>query len=49
MDDPMTGEHGKNVIYVLRMIDKDKYIFEFRDPVYEPNTKMGEIVYTRKK
>ncbi|MBI4548727.1 MAG: DUF1579 domain-containing protein [Ignavibacteriae bacterium] len=49
MDDPTTGEHGKNIKYVLRVVDKDKHIFEFHDPVYEPNTKMGEIVYTRKK
>jgi hypothetical protein len=49
MDDLMTGEHDKNAGYIIRFIDKDKWIFEFLDPAMQPNTKIGEIVYTRKK
>jgi len=49
MDDPTTGEYGKNVFYVFQKVDKDKYIFEIHDPVLEPHSKVVEIVYTRKK
>ncbi len=49
MDDPTTGEYGKNVRYVFQKVDKDKYIFEIHDPVLEPKSKVVEIVYTRKK
>lgn len=49
MDDVMTGEHDKYAIYVLRLVDKDKWIFEFHDSVLQPITKVGEMVYTRKK
>jgi len=49
MDDVLTGEHDKYTIYVLRLVDKDKWIFEFHDTALAPNTKVGEMVYTRKK
>lgn len=49
MDDVMTGEHDKYAIYVLRLVDKDKWIFEFHDASSQPSTKVGEMVYTRKK
>ena len=50
MDEPMTGEHDKNVKYVSRMISADKHIFEVHDlAISEPNTKVVEVVYTRKK
>ena len=49
MDDVITGEHDKNAGYVIRFINKDKWIFEFHDPVLQPNTKVGEMVYTRRK
>jgi len=49
MDEPMTGEHDKTVKYVLRILSKDKYIFEMFDEVGGPNEyKAGEIIYTRK-
>lgn len=31
MDEVLTGEHDKYAIYVLRLVDKDKWIFEFYD------------------
>lgn len=50
MDEPMTGEHDKTVKYVTRIVNKDKNIFEIHDlSLPEPNTKVMEIVYTRKK
>jgi hypothetical protein len=49
MDEVMTGEHDKYAIYVLRLVDKDKWIFEFYDATSQPSTKVGEMVYTRKK
>jgi hypothetical protein len=50
MDEPGTGEHDKNVKYVIRMIDKDKHILEIHDlAIGEPNTKVVEVTYTRKK
>jgi hypothetical protein len=49
MDDPMTGEHDKTVKYVMRLLGKDKYIFEIFDEVGGPNEyKAVEITYTRK-
>jgi len=50
MDEPMTGENGKNVKYVWRIVNNDKNIFEIHDlNIGEPNTKVVEIVYSRKK
>lgn len=50
MDEPTTGEHDKNVKYVYRLVDKDKFVFELHDlAIGEPNTKVIEVVYTRKK
>lgn len=50
MDEPMTGEHDKNVKYVSRVVDPDKFVFEIHDlAIPEPNTKVVEVVYTRKK
>jgi len=50
MDEPMTGEHDKNVKYVSRLISPDKFIFEVHDLIIgEPNTRVVEVVYTRKK
>lgn len=49
MDEPMTGEHDKTVKYVIRILDKDKYVFEMFDEVGGPNEfKAFEITYTRK-
>jgi hypothetical protein len=50
MDEFMTGEHDKNVKYVFRFLGKDKHVFELHDlAIGEPNTKVLEITYTRKK
>ena len=50
MDEPMTGEHDKCVRYVCRLVDADKFVFEVHDlAIGETNTKVVEIVYTRKK
>jgi hypothetical protein len=48
IDDATTGEYGKNVKYVIKILDKDRWIFEFHDDIYEPYSKVGETVYTRK-
>jgi len=48
MDEPVTGEHGKTVKYVLRILGKDKHVFEIHDlSMPEAATKMVEISYTR--
>jgi len=50
MDEPTTGEHDKNVKYVLKIIDKDSFLFEVHDlSLDEPHTKTMEIAYTRAK
>ena len=50
MDEPTTGEYDKNVKYVSRWIDNNKFIFEIHDlAIGEPNTKVIEVEYTRKK
>ena len=49
MDEFMTGERDKLVKYVLRIISKDKHVFEAYDEVGTPNEfKAFEIAYTRK-
>jgi hypothetical protein len=49
MDEPMTGEHDKTVKYVVRLLNKDKHVFEIFDEVGGPNEfKVIEITYTRK-
>jgi len=50
MDEPMTGEIGKPVKYVLRLVDEDHFSFEIHDLIYgESNTKMVQIDYARTK
>jgi len=50
MDEPTTGEHDKNLKYVYRLGDKDKFTFEIHDlAIGEPYTKVFDVVYTRKK
>lgn len=49
MDEPMTGEVGKHVKYVTRVIDNDKFVFEIHDlAIGGDKTMVVEIVYTRK-
>ena len=50
MDEWMTGELGKTVKYVTRILGKDKHVFEIHDlSLPEPDAKVMEITYTRKK
>lgn len=47
-DDPITGERDKDVKYVLRKTEKDRFVFEMHEvPAKGPSVKTGEIVYTR--
>ena len=49
MDDFMTGDRDKPVKYVMRIVSKDKHVFEIYDEVGSPNEyKVLEITYTRK-
>jgi hypothetical protein len=50
MDEWMTGEVGKMSKYVFRIPNKDRIIFEIHDlAIGEPNTKVVEMTFTRKK
>ncbi|MCB2211304.1 DUF1579 domain-containing protein [bacterium] len=49
MDEPMTGEIGKTVKYVLRIIDENNFVGDVHDPIYGlGDTKVMELIYTRK-
>ena len=49
MDEVLTGERDKLAKYVMRIISKDKRVFEIYDEVGSPNEfKAVEITYTRK-
>jgi hypothetical protein len=49
MDEPMTGEIGKPVKYVTRIIDENTHVFEIHDLVFpEGKTMVVEVTYTRK-
>jgi len=45
---PMTGEKEKAMKHIIRIISKDKHIFEMHDPSLGEKSKTMEIVYTRK-
>lgn len=47
-DCPMTGEKGKASKEVVRIINRDKHIFEMHDPSKGDKSKTMEITYTRK-
>jgi hypothetical protein len=50
MDEWMTGENGKPVKYVTRILSKDKNVFEIHDlAIGSGETKVVEMTYTRKK
>jgi hypothetical protein len=50
MDEPMTGEVGKHVKYVTRIVDESHFSFEIHDlDIGETNTKVIQIDYTRRK
>jgi hypothetical protein len=48
MDDPMTGEKGKEMRLVTRILSPDKHTFEMHDVALGDKGKMMEITYTRK-
>jgi len=50
MDEPTTGERDKPIKYVYRFEGPDKHVFEIHDlTIGEPNTRVMEVTYTRKK
>lgn len=49
MDEPMTGEIGKGVKYVTRIVDADTHVFEVHDLALGENAKVVEVEYTRRK
>jgi hypothetical protein len=44
----MTGEKDKATIQVLRILSRDKHVFEMHDPSRGENSKVMEITYNRK-
>lgn len=49
LDEYLTGEHDKMVKTVLRFLTPDKIVMEIHDlPIGEQNTKVVEVIYTRK-
>jgi hypothetical protein len=49
IDEYLTGEHDKMVKLVFRFRSEDKIVMELHDlPIGEHNTKVVEIVYTRR-
>lgn len=49
MDEPMTGEKDKPIRHITRIVSPDKHIFEMHDIKLGDNSKVMELVYTRKK
>lgn len=48
MDEPMTGEHDKNVKYIMRLVDDRTMVYEIHDlTIGESNTKVLEITYRK--
>jgi hypothetical protein len=47
MDDPMTGEKGKPMKMVTRVISPDKQVFEMHDVGLGDKSKVMEITYVR--
>ena len=48
MDCPLTGEKEVPMKQVLRILSRDKHVFEMHDPRQGANSKTMEITYTRK-
>jgi hypothetical protein len=48
MDCPMTGQKDMAMKQVIRVISRDKHIFEMHDPAKGDKSKSMEITYTRK-
>lgn len=49
MDEPMTGEIGKPVKYVTRVVSPDQHVFEIWEVLYGDPFKVVEVEYNRKK
>jgi hypothetical protein len=47
-DCAITGEKDVEMKQVVRLIDKDKHVFEMHDTRRGENSKVMEITYTRK-
>jgi hypothetical protein len=47
-DCPLTGEKDKPSKQVIRIINRDKHVFEMHDPTKGAHSKTMEITYTRK-
>ena len=45
---PLTGEKNKAATEIVRIISRDKHVFEMHDPALGNNSKTMEITYTRK-
>lgn len=48
MDEPMTGEKGKAVKLITRIVDPNKRVFEMHDLALGDKSKVMEITYVRK-
>lgn len=49
MDEPMTGEIGKSVKWVCRVVDENTHVFEAWEILYGQDFKVFDITYTRAK
>ena len=47
-DCPITGQKDMSMKQVIRVISRDKHVFEMHDPSKSDNSKTMEITYTRK-
>ena len=47
MDEWLTDEHDKPVLYRFTIVDEDNYIFEVHDVSLGDNSKVIEVLYTR--
>jgi hypothetical protein len=48
MDCPITGQKNLTMKQVIRVINRDRHVFEMHDPAKGDNSKSMEITYTRK-
>ncbi len=47
IDEPMTGEYGKLIRYVSRIIDNDHHTFDIFDASREKERRVQELIYRR--
>jgi len=48
MDDPMTGEKDKTIKFILTIVGANQRRFEMHEPAKGKDSKIGEMIYTRK-